>query len=919
MRKIFRIWMLLLTAALVACGGGGGEPGTSSGPQPLPLRSTAPATLTMLIGTSQDFIVEGGKSPYRVTSSNVAIATARVESGKLSVNSVAPGSATLSVFDAVGSVLQITIEAQAEDTGPKRPLFTTAPGTVNVATGEVTSYAITGGLPPYTATSSDLSIVRSIASGSTLALTGVRGGSASVVVSDTENNTQTIEVKVGSSLPFFTNAPSSVTLYVGKSDRYLLNGGSQPYQVVSSNPAVAQGTISGSALTVNAIKQGSATLRLTDSKGDAVSLAIEVVTDAPAQPVSDNPVLTSAGLRDASGAATNAISASGFTTLNVTLTSPSGAPLPNQLIVVSGDDAQVKFPEGASGLTNAAGVASIKVARASLSASGAGALTVTYSYKVGSIQSYPNGSAPPTKDVVISTYVGYQLATANIELVNLDVGSPTLDAYGTRQVSVQANFNGKPSTTPVQVNFTATCGKISPVTASTNSAGIVTTSYSAVDSAGEAQSTQGCSGKTVEISASTIGAAVATKSLNIKGAPATSISFVSATPERIFLANSGGKDTQSSVVFKLVNARGEALLGQDVVLTLKTLNGGIPKASFGTVGNLAAITVPTDSNGLVSVPVFSGSVPTNVVVNAALKSNPGVQTDSAALAIASGRAAQERVSLSIEKLSIEGFNVDGTETNVTMSLADRQGNPVPDGTVINFVTSGGVMLPPTCTTGAAAAGNSQCTVKIRSQNPRLASQNGRVQILAYAAGEEDFVDANFNNVYDCGESWSDLGTAFRDDNENNVFNTGEFSVPRAASISACGASKAPAPGNATQMPGGVSQGDNVWGAADVRQQSTIIFATSGAAIAGDATPSRLFVTIADGNGNSMPTGSDVVVKSVVGGCGALLETFAVKIANTVAPSQFSVPLSPNCKAGDLVQIEVTSPLGLMTRRAFTVQ
>ena len=251
-------------------------------------------------------------------------------------------------------------------------------------------------------------------------------------------------------------------------------------------------------------------------------------------------MLTSAGLRDASGAATNAISASGFTTLNVTLTSPSGAPLPNQLIVVSGDDAQVKFPEGASGLTNAAGVASIKVARASLSASGAGALTVTYSYKVGSIPSYPNGSAPPTKDVVISTYVGYQLATANIELVNLDVGSPTLDAYGTRQVSVQANFNGKPSTAPVQVNFTATCGKISPVTASTNSAGIVTTSYSAVDSAGEAQSTQGCSGKTVEISASTIGAAVATKSLNIKGAPATSISFVSATPERIFLANSGG-------------------------------------------------------------------------------------------------------------------------------------------------------------------------------------------------------------------------------------------------------------------------------------------------------------------------------------------------------------------------------------------
>ena len=895
MRKIFRIWMLLLTAALVACGGGGGEPGTSSGPQPLPLRSTAPATLTMLIGTSQDFIVEGGKSPYRVTSSNVAIATARVESGKLSVNSVAPGSATLSVFDAVGSVLQITIEAQAEDTGPKRPLFTTAPGTVNVATGEVTSYAITGGLPPYTATSSDLSIVRSIASGSTLALTGVRGGSASVVVSDTENNTQTIEVKVGSSLPFFTNAPSSVTLYVGKSDRYLLNGGSQPYQVVSSNPAVAQGTISGSALTVNAIKQGSATLRLTDSKGDAVSLAIEVVTDAPAQPVSDNPVLTSAGLRDASGAATNAISASGFTTLNVTLTSPSGAPLPNQLIVVSGDDAQVKFPEGASGLTNAAGVASIKVARASLSANGAGALTVTYSYKVGSIQSYPNGSAPPTKDVVISTYVGYQLATANIELVNLDVGSPTLDAYGTRQVSVQANFNGKPSTTPVQVNFTATCGKISPVTASTNSAGIVTTSYSAVDSAGEAQSTQGCSGKTVEISASTIGAAVATKSLNIKGAPATSISFVSATPERIFLANSGGKDTQSSVVFKLVNARGEALLGQDVVLTLKTLNGGIPKASFGTVGNLAAITVPTDSNGRVSVPVFSGSVPTNVVVNAALKSNPGVQTDSAALTIASGRPAQARVSLSIEKFALEGFNVDGDESTVTMSLADRQGNPVPDGTAVNFVTEGGVMIPPICTTGSKAPGDSQCTVKIRTQNPRpqsITPRIGRVSILAYAAGEENFDDRNFNNVYDAGESFTDLGTAYRDDNENKMFdNDAEFSVPRTGAT----------PQN----------GDGVWGAADVREQRIMIFSTSTAVITTtNVSTASVNFSVADGNGNSMPTGSVITVTTIDNtenslSCSVAAGATAV-IPNTLDPFPWSASLS-KCAPGDSVNIEVKTP------------
>lgn len=623
---------------------------------------------------------------------------------------------------------------------------------------------------------------------------------------------------------------------------------------------------------------------------------------------SQDPVIKTASLTDLNGTGTSSIGASGYTVLNVTLTDPSGRPISNQIIDVTGDEQKVIFPEGSSGLTNAEGVASIKVARASLTASGAGSLTVTYSYKVGTFTNFPDGSPAPTTDKVIATYVGYQLSTANVSLVNFDVGPAVLSAYGTRQLSVQANVNGTPALTPVQINFTTTCGQVSPTTAVTDSAGKVVVSYSAVDAEGTAQSTQGCSGKAVEISASAIGSAVATRTISIEGAPATSIGFDSVTPERIYLANSGGT-TQAVARFKLVNARGEPLLGQDVRLTLKTLNGGVPKASIGAIGSTEPVITTTDGEGKVSVPVFSGTVPTNVIVNAALVSNPAVNTDSAVLAIASGRPAQARASLSFEALSIEGFNTDGTETSVTMSLADRQGNPVPDGTAVNFVTSGGVMIPPTCTTGVVP-GDSRCTVNIRSQNPRVAAHNGRVQVLAYSAGEEDFVDANFDNVYDCGESWTDLTTAFRDDNENRIFDTGEFSVPRLPSPSACGNATTPSPTN----------GDGVWGAADVRMQGTIIFATSSARITGTASPQTLNVTIADLNGNSMPTGSDVVVRSaVVGGCGpAGTATFNTKIANTLAPSLFSVPIT-NCNAGDSVLVEVTSPLNVVTRAAITVR
>jgi hypothetical protein len=595
--------------------------------------------------------------------------------------------------------------------------------------------------------------------------------------------------------------------------------------------------------------------------------------------------------------------------LSVTLTDPKGNPIPNQVIDVSGDTTKVSFPEGPTGLTNSSGVATIKIARASLTANGAGSLTVTYSYKAGSLLNYPDGSPAPTVDKVVSTYLGYQLAAANVTLSNLDVGAATLAAYGTRPVSVQANLNGAPSATPVQVTFTASCGQISPASASTNSNGVVLVSYSATDPAGAAQSTQGCSGKNVQISASILGGSTLSANLNIQSAPATNMSFVDATPARIYLADSGGA-TQSVVRFKLVNARGEPLLGQNVTLSLKTLNGGIPKATIGTVGNTNAVTGTTNADGMVSVAVFSGTVPTNVLVNAALVSDLSVQTDSAVLAIASGRPAQARVSVSLEKFSIEGLNTDGPDSSVTMSLADRQGNPVPDGTVVNFVTSGGVMIPPTCTTGTTP-GDSRCTVKIRAQNPRPA--NGRVAIMAYAAGEEDFVDANYNNVFDCGESFSDLGTAFRDDNFNGSFDTGEFSVPRAASASACGTAATPSP----------TKGDGVWGAADVRGQIPIVFASSEAIIEGAFTGITFTTTVRDVNGNSMPTGSTISVSGAIGpGTGGNWATCTIQsdstltIPNTLGPTVF--PVAYACDPGDVLTVKVTTPLNFVTTRTFTV-
>lgn len=640
------------------------------------------------------------------------------------------------------------------------------------------------------------------------------------------------------------------------------------------------------------------------------------------------PALT-ASLQDQTGAKTSEIIPSGYVTLRALLTDPSGNPLADQIVNVTGDDSKVKFPQGSSALTNSSGVATIAIARTELFATGAGSLTLTYNYKGGLFSKYADGSSAPSTEKLISAFVNYQMSPASISLTALNVGVGSLAAYGTRPISVQVNINGSPTTSPLQVAFSASCGTVSPVTVATSGSGIAQASFSAVNSS--LANDQGCSGSNVVIAASSQGADVLTGSINVLLAPATNLLFQSAQPARIYLADSGGA-TQSMVKFRLVNSSNSPLQGQEILLELEDLAGGIPKLTFGSVGNVSALTLATDANGEVSVPVFSGTVPTSAAVRASLKSDSAVTTTSSVLAVASGRAAQARASLSVEAFSIEGFNIDGVQTGLTMRLADRQGNPVPDGTAVNFVTEGGLISPPTCITV-----DSTCSVQLRSQNPR--PTNGLVSILAYAPGEEDFVDTNGDNVYSAGEAFQDLGNAFRDDGDLGggglgTWVDGYFSVPRAGTLACVG----------NNYLGKRDTCDGAWGAADVRRQLVVNFATSWASVTSPVwvqapeptyvgspnVANTLRVTVQDLNGNSMPTGSSLSVTAVdkspntptkVGSdtgltCAVVSESISVT-PNTIYP----VPLQANlkdCIAGDQIQISVTSPAGNLTSLYFTV-
>jgi len=179
----------------------------------------------------------------------------------------------------------------------------------------------------------------------------------------------------------------------------------------------------------------------------------------------------------------------------------------------------------------------------------------------------------------------------------------------------------------------------------------------------------------------------------------------------------------------------------------------------------------SDTQGNVTVVVTSGTVATTVRVTASVLVNGlPISTQSSGLVISTGLPDQNSFSWDVTCPNIEAWNEDGVENQVTVRLADRYNNPVPDGTAVSFNTEGG-SIESSCLTVSSETQSGFCEVTWTSANPR--PPNGRVTVLATATGEETFYDENGNGIFDAGDTdWDDIPEIYRDDDENGIFEPG---------------------------------------------------------------------------------------------------------------------------------------------------
>jgi hypothetical protein len=399
--------------------------------------------------------------------------------------------------------------------------------------------------------------------------------------------------------------------------------------------------------------------------------------------------------------------------------------------------------------------------------------------------------------------------------------------------------------------------------------GVATASYS----------DKGCGVADAITASATLGDATVTRSGSITVLPASvgSIRFVAADTSNISLRGTGGFGRQeyATLKFKVSDQTGNPVSGEKVDFLFSD------SASLQSVGGLTLNPASATSagDGTVTTLVTAGAIPTSVRVVATIHgSAPLITTLSDLLVASTGVADQRHFSLSTEIGNCEGWDFDQDCSVVTATLGDHFGNPVPDGTAVNFTTEGGV-IDAACVTGSmpppgatplgqttnskVGPGSGSCSVLLRSSNPRPA--NARVTVLAYAMGEEDFVDVNGNNVFDAGDTFSDKSPdIFRDDNENFARNAGEPCIGPNGN-GACSTMGDGQYNGVLRMPQTPSA-QTLY----VSNQLVQIFSGSYASISfNPAAPScpaggvvDIQVTVRDENGNIMPAGSTLAFSTL---------------------------------------------------------
>ncbi len=632
---------------------------------------------------------------------------------------------------------------------------------------------------------------------------------------------------VANAIVTFTVSGSGVATLSPSSGTALTNASGVAYiDVIASAPNV------GGAISVGA----SAAVGGTTTTASAWNLYV------PASSTVNNSTAPAINLDVLGTTSTHTMQAGGSVTVKVTVTSSTGAAIPNQLVTIAlSSDAALVVMAPASGnvLTDASGAATAVLTAKVPSVGGTFQVIATATVAGSTLSTQPWG-------------VNVGQASITLGTASLVAGTPNpLPSGSTASIKVPVTSAGVAVTAAAISDFNVTSGCASLATAKASievigvSNGVLSINYKNL----------GCSLGADTVNISMLGAVnAASISIPVSSAPVSELRYIGAQPgSALVVKGAGGFGKQESgvVTFKLVDTTGNGVAGATVQFKESTIAGGIKLSAYSGI---------TDSNGLVSITLYAGTLPTPVTILATTQDPvtlASLSSASSLLSISAGPPEQRSMSLSVETFNILGDLTDGTTTNVTVRMSDYWGNSVSDGTVVSMIAEGGNISNAANGSGSCATVNGACSMVFTTQNFRPTDR--RVSIVAYAAGVEGFTDANGNGVFDAGESCFHNGAPFVNNDEsvdssgNPSWNGTETLITNIAPSS--NTAKTPA-ACAVRNPTYVSAHQVIvmsGVAASAAAVHTQTFANNG------CTPIAASFLIKDRNGNRVPAGSTVSI------------------------------------------------------------
>lgn len=176
---------------------------------------------------------------------------------------------------AVVAIFAITFASCSDDDDDNKGIKC-SPATVTVEVGKTADVKLAGGTEAYTVKSSDEKTATAVVNKSTITVTGIKEGKATVTITDANKLTAALPVTITAKTADVTLDKTSAEIGVGKTATVTIQTGTSPFTATSKDSKIATASVKDKTVTIKGVKAGTTTVTVSDKNKKTATISVTV-------------------------------------------------------------------------------------------------------------------------------------------------------------------------------------------------------------------------------------------------------------------------------------------------------------------------------------------------------------------------------------------------------------------------------------------------------------------------------------------------------------------------------------------------------------------------------------------------------------------------------------------------------------------